>query len=110
MSIKRGTTLRLEEATHSLLDQAAHILGRTKSQIAEEALTAYFEEHEINCSYQLNLTPKSTILMKMVDPMQVVEVRNRNGVPPRELQRTYSERLRSHVRLVIQEDEDKENA
>ena len=104
---KRGTTIRLEEATHSLLEQAAHILGRKKNQIAEEAFGDYFEKHNINSTYELHVTSDRSVLIQMTSPIRIVENVERNGVPAREAQRRYSERLRSHVRLVIQEEEGK---
>jgi hypothetical protein len=101
---RRGTTLRLEVSIHDQLDNAAHILRKTKAGIVEEALQDYFEKHDICSVYQLTLTKSNVVLMRMDDPPRILEVEERNGVSPDKVVQTYSKKLQSPVRLVVQED------
>ena len=103
MSEKIGTTLRLSAPIKDQLSQAALILRRTKSQIVEEALLDYFKKHGIGGAYQLTLTSKSAVLLRLDDPPRVLEVTERNGIPPDKIAKKYSEKLQSPVRLVVEE-------
>jgi len=103
---RRGTTLRLEESVHDQLDSAAHILRKTKAGIVEEALRDYFQKHNIYSVYQLTLTKRNVVLMRMDDPPRILAVEERNGIPPEKVVQAYSKKLQSPVRLVVQEGED----
>ena len=100
---KTGITLRLTKTTRDQLNQAAHILRRTKSNIAEEALLEFFKEHRINGVYQLTLTSSKEVLLRLDDPPKVLEVADRNGVAPETVVKQYAERLQAPVRLVMED-------
>lgn len=106
MADKRGTTIRLGLSTHERLKRAAYMLRMSQSSIVEEALQEYFKNHNLSGGYQLNLTRSNAVLQRVGDPSKIVEVTERNGISPQQLQARYETELQEPVLLVVQEDEE----
>ena len=100
---KKGITVRLKETSDSFLEYASITLGKSKSLIVEEALLEYLEKNNLLGGYQVNLTSTSVILMRTGNSPEILEVRDRNGVPPEKIADEYRQKLRAPVRLVDQE-------
>lgn len=106
MSEKLGTYIRLDVLTKDQLKEAARVLDRSQSSISEEALTDWFKKHGFTGTYQLNLTAENVVLMRTGGSPKIIEVTERNGVPPEEVVDHYRKKLRAPVRLVLQEEEE----
>ena len=104
---KKVTTVRLEEHTHEQLRRAAYHLGHTQSRIIEDALSDYFQAHNLDNGYQLTFTDTSIVLLQQRQdrPPKVLEVHKRNGVPPQEVASKYRTKLGEPVRVIVQKGE-----
>jgi hypothetical protein len=104
---KKVTTVRLGVQTHEQLRRATYVLDRSQSKIVEEALQEYFRTRNLTGGYQLTFTNDSIVLLHMSGdkPPKVLEVHERNGVPPKEVASKYTTRLGEPVQVVIQEGE-----
>jgi hypothetical protein len=104
VSSKQGTTLRLSPELKGMLKNASRVVDRSNSDIAEEALRDWLAKHKLLESYQVTVTKTNIILSKQGNDLQILEVSERNGVPPRETVLDYQRKLQAPVRLVIQEE------
>ena len=104
MSNKRGTTIRLSQVTRERLQNASRILDESKCEIVEQALHDWFTTHNLIEGYQVNLTENSVVLLETGDQPRILEITERNGIPPQEVAQQYKEKLQAPVRLVIQEE------
>lgn len=98
------TTVRLLPDLASQLKHASYILRKSQTAIISDSLEEYFDKHDISSGYQLNLTKDKIVLQKMGAIPEIVEIADRNGVSPKDIQEEYSIRLRQNVRLVVQEE------
>jgi hypothetical protein len=106
VSQKRGTHVRLDVLTVDQLKEASRVLDRSQGSIVEEALTDWFKKHNFNGTYQLNVTKWNAVLIRTGGAPQIIEVTDRNGVPPQEVADAYKKKLHAPVRLVLQEEEE----
>lgn len=104
---KKGTTFRLSHLRHEQLERAAYLLRKSKSQIVEDALAAYFLQHNLLGYYQLTVTRKNVVLLQITgtDEPRIVSITERNGTAPSTLADQYSLELHEPVRLVIQDED-----
>ena len=103
---KRTTTVRLSEATLTQLQKAAYILKRSQSQVVEDALGEYFKAHGLQERYVVSVDGEYSVLIRVEgEQLEVVEVKQRNGVTPNALAERYAAQLHAPVTLVIEKDE-----
>ena len=107
MADKKVTTVRLGEQTHEQLRRAAYVLDTSQSKVIEEALQEFFRTRNLTGGYQLTFTPDSVVLLHTSgeNPPKVLEVRERNGVPPKEMAVAYTAKLGEPVRVIVQDGE-----
>lgn len=98
-----ATTVRLTPDMAGQLKQASYLLHKSQTEIISNSLEEYFEKYNIQTGYQLNLTETKAVLQKMGPIPTVIDVVERNGQSPQELQKHFAVRLNEPVRLVIQE-------
>lgn len=107
MATKKVTTVRLSEQCYEHLRRATYVLDCTQSKVVEEALQEFFRTRNLTGGYQLTFTDDSIVLLHMSGdkPPKVLEISERNGVPPKEVASKYTTRLGEPVQVVIQEGE-----
>ena len=98
-----AATFRLTEEMTKQLKRSAYNLRKSQSAITEEALKDWFRKNGFGGIYQLHLTETNTVLIRTGDSPRIIEVAERNGVPPQEIADQYRKKLRAPVRLMIQE-------
>jgi len=100
-----ATTVRLLPDLASQLKHASFVLRKSQTAIISDSLEEYFDKHDISNGYQLNITKDKVVLQKMGAIPEIMEITDRNGVSPKNIQAEYSKKLRQNVRLVVQGDE-----
>lgn len=56
-------------------------------------------------AYQVTVTDSNIILSEHGNELKILEVTERNGIPPQQVAQNYKKQLQAPVRLVIQEGE-----
>ena len=105
MADKRTTTVRLGEQTRADLKRAAYVLDVSQNKVIEEALQEFFRSRNLTGGYQLTFTAESVVLLHTSEdkPPKVLEVHQRNGVPPAEVGAQYTTKLGEPVRVIVQD-------
>jgi hypothetical protein len=98
---RKITTARLLENTKFSLERAAYVLQRSQNDIIEEALKEFFKKHKLDTRYQLNVNRTHIVLTEIAqDQVRVLDVQQRNGVPPTEIAKEYSQRYQHPVQVI----------
>lgn len=104
VSNKQGTTLRLSQELRGALRNASRVVEKSNSDIAEEALWDWLTKHNLLESYTVTVTKMNIVLSESGNELRILEVTERNGIPPQEIAQNYKRKLQAPVRLVIQEE------
>lgn len=98
---KVTTTIRLKESTKFILDISASLLDRSHSSITEEALSDFFEKHNLNVRYQIHVLNDLAILTEIrKDSIRVLETQFLGRKSEVDVQREYAQKLRTAVTIV----------
>jgi hypothetical protein len=102
---KKVTTVRLRFHTYEQLRRATYVLGQSQSRIVEDALHEFFRTRNLGGGYQLTFTEENVVLLHTSTdkPPRVLDVYERNGVPPQEAASKYTAKLGEPVQVVVQE-------
>ena len=87
-----------------MLKNASRAVDRSNSDIAEEALRDWLSKHNLLETYQVTITETNIVLSKIGGGLQILEVSELNGIPPREIAQKYKRQLQAPVKLVVQEE------
>lgn len=103
MSEKKQFNVRVLVETVGLVDRAAYVFQKTRSQVVEDAIREYAQNHHISERYQLNIKNGMLVLLKLEEGnAEIVEMEALNGVAPEVIADRYSERFHQKVPLVIE--------
>lgn len=100
---KKQLNVKVSDRAVALVEKAAFLLHKTKSQVVEESVHAYAKAHHIAERYQLNVKNGMLVLLRLEgDSAEIIEMETLNGVAPEVIAQRYSSRYHQDVPLIVE--------
>lgn len=100
-SESKTTTVRLSDATKKSLENASRILRKTQNQVMEDALSEYFERHNLIERYEARVFRDQVILLRINGTKSdIVDARSCNGLSTDKIVEQFATTYRAPVDLV----------